>query len=368
MEKHPLKRASKGNQWSGCMRIRVGINGFGRIGRALFRIARQDERFEVVALNDIDPNVENHAYLAKFDSHYGRLHEEVSGTAKEKCLRIGGRTIPFHAAADMADVPWQTHEVDVVIDASGVETNLASARALIDARRVPKVIVTNAPAAGTDATVVFGVNEHAYDPARHHVLSASICDVMSSAVVLGILDRHCGIRSGFVTTMHPWLSYQNLLDGSVKSVANPGHYWDDFALGRASNANLIPKKTTLVPALAKVLPQVADKIMAMSFRVPTAAVTVSDLVLELGSPTTAEAVNALLKERAGSMARILGYQEEQRVSSDFMGIEQSVFVDGRWTAVNNEGRTVRLVLWYDNEWGYSQRVADLAVLAGKRHA
>ena len=350
------------------MRVRVGINGFGRIGRALFRIARQDDRFDVVALNDVDPNVENHAYLAKFDSHYGRLGEEVSGSTGEKCLRIGGRTIPFHAAADIADVPWQAHEVDVVIDASGIQTNLASARALIDAQRVPKVVVTNAPAAGTDATVVFGVNEHTYDPARHHVVSASICDVMSSAVVLGILDKRCGIRSGFITTMHPWLSYQNLLDGSVKSVTNPGHYWDDFALGRASNVNLIPKKTTLVPALSKVLPNIAEKIMAMSFRVPTASVTVSDVVLELASPMTAEEVNALLQDHAGSMPRVLGYQEEQRVSSDFMGIEQSVFVDGRWTAVNNEGRTLRLVLWYDNEWGYSQRVADLAVLMGKRHA
>jgi len=349
------------------MRVRVGINGFGRIGRALFRIARQDSRFDVVAVNDIDPNVENHAYLVKFDSHYGWLREEVSGSTDERCLRIDGRSIPFHARADVADVPWHEHDVDVVIDASGVATNLASARSAIESGRVPKMIVTNAPATGTDVTIVFGVNEHAYDHGSHHLISASICDVMSSAVVLNILDKRFGIRSGFMTTMHPWLSYQNLLDGSVKSVSSPGHYWDDFALGRASNVNLIPKKTTLVPALSKVLPHVAGKIQAMSFRVPTAAVTVSDVVLELEKATTTEEVNALLKDHAGSNARILGYQEEQRVSSDFMGIEQSVFVDGRWTAANNEGRTLRLVLWYDNEWGYSQRVADLAVLAGKKY-
>ncbi len=349
------------------MRIKIGINGFGRIGRALFRIARQDDRLEVVAINDIDPNVENHAYLVKFDSHYGRLREEVHGSREEMCLHIDGRRIPFYAKEDVSEVSWHEHGVQVVIDASGVAKNLKAARFLVEQKKVPKVVVTNTPSEGTDRTIVFGVNEHSYDHERHHVLSSSICDVMSSAVVLNILEKRFGIRSGFITTLHPWLSYQNLLDGSVKSVSSPGHYWDDFALGRASNVNLIPKKTTLVPALSKVLPQIAEKIHAMSFRVPTAAVTVSDLVLELASPTSTEEVNALLKQQAGEMGRILGYQEEQRVSSDFMGIEQSVFVDGRWTDANNEGKTLRLVLWYDNEWGYSQRVADLAVLAGGKY-
>lgn len=349
------------------MRVKVGINGFGRIGRALFRIALEDDRFEVVAINDIDPNVENHAYLAKFDSHYGWIREDVRGCSKEMCLHVDGRRIPFHAKEDVAQVPWQEHGVHVVIDASGVAKNLAAARALVESGRVPKVVVTNAPADGTDVAIVFGVNEEDYDHERHHVLSSSICDVMSSAVVLNILDRQFGIRSGFITTMHPWLSYQNLLDGSVKSVSNPGHFWDDFALGRASSVNLIPKKTTLVPALSKVVPNIAEKIHAMSFRVPTAAVTVSDAVLELASPATTEEVNTLLREKASAMPRILGYQEEQRVSSDFMRTEQSVFVDGRWTMANNEGKTLRMVFWYDNEWAYSQRAADLAVLAGRKY-
>jgi len=350
------------------MRVKVGINGFGRIGRALFRIMRQDNRFDVVVVNDIDPNVENHAYLVKFDSHYGWLREEVRGSNAEMCLHIDKQQIPFHAKTDIAEVPWREHGVHVVVDSSGVGKNLLSARSMVADKRVPKVVVTNAPAEGTDATIVFGVNEHTYDHERHHVVSASICDVMSSAVVLNILDKQFGVRSGFITTMHPWLSYQNLLDGSVKSVSSPGHYWDDFALGRASNVNLIPKKTTVVTALSKVLPNLAEKIHAMSFRVPTAAVTVSDVILELNSTSTTEEMNALLREQAGKLGRVLGYQEEQRVSSDFMGIEQSVFVDGRWTLVNNEGKTVRLVLWYDNEWGYSQRVADLAVMVGKKYA
>src|SRR5688572_12649356 len=166
------------------MRVKVGINGFGRIGRALFRIMRQDNRFDVVVVNDIDPNVENHAYLVKFDSHYGWLREEVKGSNAEMRLYIDNHQIPFYAKNDIAEVPWQEHGVHVVVDASGVTKNLLSARSMIVDKRVPKVVVTHSPSEGADNTIVFGVNEDSYDRERHHVVSASICDVMSSAVVL----------------------------------------------------------------------------------------------------------------------------------------------------------------------------------------
>ncbi|GAB6041596.1 type I glyceraldehyde-3-phosphate dehydrogenase [Endothiovibrio diazotrophicus] len=342
--------------------IKVGINGFGRIGRAVFRINAGREKFQVVAVNDIDPNVENHAYLLKYDSQYGRFPHAVRGDNDALRMDWGEGEVRFFAHEDIAQVPWESLGVDVVIDSSGVNRNVPSARRMVEQGRVGKVVFTHAQR-DADRTVVFGVNEGSYDPARDHLVSSSICDVISSAVVLNALEGAMGVEHGFITTLHPWLSYQNLLDGTVRSISNPGHFWDDFSLGRASPTNLIPKQTTLTKALGDVLPELAARLEAMSFRIPTGSVTVSDMVLELGRESREEELDELFSGLVARNPGVIGYDNEARVSVDYAGTDESVFIDGRWTRLMH-GRRLRLVLWYDNEWGYSNRVVDLAALVG----
>ncbi len=345
--------------------INVGINGFGRIGRAIFRINDKNPQFRVTCINDIDSDVNNHAYLLKYDSTYGRCSAHVEASAEAHEMYVDGRCIHFHSQKDMVDVPWAKHDVDVIIDSSGVFQNVVSGRKLVADKSVRKVIVTHSPESGVDLTLVFGVNEHLYKPAKHHVLSSSICDVNAAAPVLSLLEKNFGVESGYITTLHPWLSYQNLVDGSVRSISSPGHYWKDYSLGRASTSSLIPKNTTLGKALKPVLPSVADRLETMSFRIPTGIVSASDMCLTLKKNVSAEEVNALFKMAAKQNSRIVGYEEEHLVSMDFMKIEQSLFVDGRWTRCNG-GRTIKLVLWYDNEWGYSNRVVDMVTFLAKQ--
>ncbi|MBI4432071.1 MAG: aldehyde dehydrogenase [Candidatus Omnitrophica bacterium] len=338
--------------------IRVGLNGFGRIGRVLFRINQKEKSFRIVAVNDLDPNVENHAYLLKYDSIHGRFKGKVAAANGNMAMTVDGQKVSFHSEQDIARVPWKKYGVDVVVDASGVYQNVLSGRKLLKDQAARKVIITHSPKNGVDFTLIFGVNEKQYNSAKHHVVSASICDVNAAAPVLKILDEAYGIDHGYITTLHPWLSYQNLLDGSVRSVSSPGHFWQDFALGRASSYSLIPKETTVGQALGRVLPNLNEKLNVISFRVPTGAVSASDLTLTLAKPVTAKRINELFKRHARTNRRIIGYQEESLVSVDFLGIDQSLVVDGRWTRANSKNN-VKLVLWYDNEWGYSRRVADL---------
>lgn len=341
--------------------LRVGINGFGRIGRAIFRVNQRAPKFEIVAVNDIDPNVENLAYLLRFDSTYGRLDADVRVTGRE--IQVDGKRVQCFSERRSADVPWERLGIDVLIDATGVQQNVINAKELTASGRVPDVVLTWSPSEGPDHTVVFGVNEHTYDPRSHRVVSASICDVNAAAPVLKLLDDAWGIDGGFITTLHPWLSYQNLLDGSVSSVASPGHKWQDFSLGRASIGSLLPKETTLVAALSRVLPDIASRIDAISFRVPTSIVAASDMTLTLKEPVAIQEVNEMFA-RAERANDFCGYQVEHLVSIDFLGVSQSFVIDARWTRVNG-GRAVKLVAWYDNEIGYSARVVDLVAMVGK---
>lgn len=338
--------------------LRVGINGFGRIGRSVFRINTQAQAFKVVAINDRDPNVENLAYLLKYDSSYGRFSGSVRANAEG--FYVNDEFIRVHAKESILEVPWEAYGMDVVIDASGVLQNVLESRQLAPGR-VRKVIVTHAPKQGIDLTVIFGVNEETFDVKSHHVISTSICDAVAIAPIVKKLEESFGIHSGFVTTLHPWLSYQNLMDGSVHSIANPGHYWTDFSLGRASSVNLIPKNTTTISALSQVLPDVAARLDAISFRIPTGIVAASDMSLNLRTATSAAEVNGLFARAAFERENVFGYSEEPLVSSDFVAVQQSMIVDGRWTRVNQ--RTgLKLVVWYDNEFGYSQRVVDMVRL------
>lgn len=346
--------------------LRVGINGFGRIGRAVFRINAKYPRFRVVAINDLDPNLENHAYLLKYDSIYGRFHGIVETDPERKSLKVDDHEIAFFSEPRVQDVPWSEHDVDIVIEASGVRENVLAGREVI-AGGVRKMIVTNAQSEGVDKTIIFGVNEEQYNDAQHHVIAASICDANAIAPVLKVVHENFGVTGGFVTTLHPWLPYQNLMDGSVRSISNPGHFWTDFALGRASTMSLIPKRTTAIKAVRQVLPEAAKHIEAISFRVPTAIVSSSDVTLQLDKKVASEEVNAALQKRQRQHGRVFGYSTEDLVSIDHLAIEQSVMVDSRWTTVTETG-LCKLVLWYDNEWGFSNRVVDMVSLIEEHQA
>tara|TARA_B100001250_G_C19810694_1_gene795569 strand:- start:3327 stop:4097 length:771 start_codon:yes stop_codon:yes gene_type:complete len=248
--------------------------------------------------------------------------------------------------------------VDIIIDSSGVQHNVEQSRKSISSGLAKKIITTHSPKSGVDKTIIFGVNEESYLPSEHNVVSTSICDSNASGPILNILEEEYGIKHGFITTLHPWLSYQNLVDGSLRSVTSPGHYWKDYALGRASTESLIPKSTTLVNALEKVIPNICKNIEAFSYRVPTGIVSSSDMTIRLKTEVNSESLNNLFKRKSQLDESVIGYQEGQLVSIDFKGIRESTFVDGRWTKVLN-GKTVKLVLWYDNEWGYSYRVFDM---------
>ncbi|MBI2095267.1 MAG: aldehyde dehydrogenase [Candidatus Omnitrophica bacterium] len=344
--------------------IRIGLNGFGRIGRAIFRINEKQKRFQVVAINDLDDNVENHAYLLKYDSIHGRFKGKVNAKNGNREMSVGGGRVRFYSEADISKVPWKKYGVDIVVDASGVYHNVLASRRLLKNKIVRKIIITHSPKDGVDFTMIFGVNETQYDPRRHGIISSSICDVNAAAPALKILDEAYGIEQGYMTTLHPWLSYQNLLDGSVRSVSSPGHFWQDFCLGRASTCSLIPKQTTVGEALGRVLPSLASRVNVISFRVPTGSVSASDITLTLRKVPKADEINKLFKNAARRNAQVIGYQEESLVSVDFLGIDQSLVVDGRWTRSNPKGG-VKLVLWYDNEWGYSCRVVDAIGLVGR---
>lgn len=340
--------------------MNVGINGFGRIGRAVARIIQQDDSVRLVAVNDIDHNIENHAYLFEYDTTYGQYDGNVS--VGEETVTIDDNSVRFYEEKEIVDVPWEDHDIDVVIGASGVQKNVLRSHELIEEDRVSKVVITHEPDEGLDQTVIFGVNEGSYNPDKHHVVGSSICDANALAPAINLLDQEFGIEQGFVTTLHPWLSYQNLVDGSVRSVSSPGHFWDDFQLGRASDKNLIPKDTTAVNAIGAVRPEIPRKVQAMSFRIPTAIVSTSDVTLRLKDETTTEEVNQLFEQMAGE-SRVFGYNEKPLVSSDFKGIEQSLVYDARWGNVQ-QGTNLHMILWYDNEWGYSERVVDLTKFVG----
>jgi glyceraldehyde 3-phosphate dehydrogenase len=338
--------------------LNIGINGFGRIGRAVARIIQRDDDIQLTVVNDIDPDVNNHAYLFEYDSTYGTYDGEV--TTQDDVISIDGSPVQFYADERITGVPWEKHDVDMVIGSSGVHENVLRSEDLVEEGRVSKVVITHEPYEGVDKTLIFGVNEDSYDPEQHDVIASSICDANALAPTVDLLDTEFGVEQGFVTTLHPWLSYQNLVDGSVRSVSSPGHFWDDFQLGRASDKNLIPKDTTAVEAIGAVRPEIPKRVNAMSFRIPTAIVSASDITLRLETDTTTEEVNELFEQQA-DRSRVFGYNDDPLVSSDFKQTENSLVFDARWTDVQ-DGRNLHLILWYDNEWGYSERVVDTVKL------
>jgi glyceraldehyde 3-phosphate dehydrogenase len=326
------------------MAVRVAINGFGRIGRLVLRAARTADDIRIVAVNDLT-DAKTLAHLLKYDSVHGSLPAEVVVKGEE--IAVDGQTVRALAMKDPARLPWKELEVDMVVEATGVFRDRASASKHLEAG-ARKVIIT-APAKDPDVTLVLGVNEREYDPARHHVISNASCTTNCLAPVAKVLLDEFGLKRGFASTVHAYTNDQPIHDFPHK----------DLRRARAGALSMIPTTTGAATAVGLVLPALKGKLDGLAIRVPVANVSLVDLVAELEWLATAEAVNAAFRKAAmGPLKGILDVTDQQLVSVDFNGNSHSAIVDLPSTAVV-EGNLVKVLAWYDNEWGYACRVRDL---------
>lgn len=344
----------------GAASVRIGINGFGRIGRAVAKIATARSGFQLVAINEINDDIDSAIYLYNYDTTYGRANMPLFRGETDNSVVSGDASATVYHCRSANDVPWEKHNVDILIDSSGVADNVTACRHLVASERITKAIITHVPETGVDRFVVMGVNDAEYDPTIDHIVSTVICDANAIAHVLSALETEYGIESGFVTTLHPWLSYQNLVDGPVPWQASPGAYWKDFSLGRSSIGTLIPKNTTAVSCLSTIMPDVEQKLRGFSYRVPTDVVCSADLTLTLRHYVNLEQITEFLRNTF-SGSQYVKMNDDALVSVDFKGMPYSAVIDARWVQVL-DGRLVKLVLWYDNEFGYSSRVVDAAAM------
>jgi glyceraldehyde 3-phosphate dehydrogenase len=338
--------------------IRVGINGLGRIGRAIFRIISEVEDIKVSHINDINPSIDNLVYLIKYDSVYGKLNKNI--TVKNNQIAFNKDLIKVTNNSQIDKVDWSQSNVDIVIESSGVLSNHESAHKLC-LSGIRKVIVTHSSEI-VDKTIIFGVNEDTYVDSQENVISSSICDANAVAPVLRLINDNNEIISGNITTLHPWLGYQNLSDGPCRSFAYPGELYENFSLGRASTESLMPKTTSCVDATMHVVPELKGKLISMSFRTPMPIVSSAILNLKLDKKISISDIDKLLNQRIESQKnKVFALSKEALISKDFLQNDFSVIIDQRWTDVDIDN-SLRLVLWYDNEWGYSSRVVDLIQL------
>lgn len=339
------------------MVTRIGINGFGRIGRQSLRalLERHPDTLEVVALNDIT-DTQTNAHLFRYDSTYGRFPGTVE--AGDTDLVINGKHITVFSQRDPARIPWGEVGVQIVIESTGHFTDTEQARAHLR-ETVRKVLVSatlHSPGTGQDVTLVLGVNEQSYDPGRHHIISNASCTTNCLAPTVKVLHDIWGIEEGMMTTVHAYTNDQRLLDAVHK----------DLRRARAAAANIIPTSTGAARALGLIIPDLNGRFDGLALRVPTTTVSVIDFVALLGTATSRKAVNAAFKQAAdGQLKGILAYTEEPLVSSDFRGDPHSAIVDGLSTMLLGD-RFVKVVAWYDNEWGYACRTADLTHFLSER--
>ncbi|KMM37014.1 type I glyceraldehyde-3-phosphate dehydrogenase [Guptibacillus hwajinpoensis] len=326
------------------MATKVGINGFGRIGRNVFRAALNNPGVDIVAVNDLtDANML--AHLLKYDSVHGELNVEVEVNGEN--LVVNGTEIKVLSERDPAQLGWGDLGVEVVIESTGRFTNREDAAKHLEAGA--KKVVISAPAKDEDITVVLGVNEDKYDAASHHVISNASCTTNCLAPVAKVLNDKFGIKRGLMTTTHSYTNDQQILDLPHK----------DYRRARAAAENIIPTSTGAAKAVSLVLPELDGKLNGMAMRVPTPNVSIVDLVAELDADVSVDEVNAALKEAAeGDLKGYLGYSDEPLVSKDYNGNPNSSIVDGLST-MGIDGNMVKVISWYDNEWGYSNRVVDL---------
>ncbi|MFZ7101294.1 MAG: type I glyceraldehyde-3-phosphate dehydrogenase [Peptococcaceae bacterium] len=332
------------------MSVKIGINGFGRIGRNVFRAAARQGEFDIVAVNDLT-DAKTLAHLLKYDSVHGTYPGPVE--ARENSIIVDGKEIKVFAEKDPAALPWGELGVQIVIESTGRFTNGKDAKKHLEAG-ADKVVIS-APAKEEDITIVMGVNEEKYDSQKHHIVSNASCTTNCLAPVAKVLNDKFGIKRGLMTTVHSYTNDQRILDLPHK----------DLRRARAAAMSIIPTTTGAAKAVALVLPELKGKLNGFAMRVPTPNVSVVDLVAELNKTTTVEEVNQALQEAStGEMAGILGYSEEPLVSKDYNGDSRSSIVDALSTMLI-EGDLVKVISWYDNEWGYSCRVVDLAKYIAK---
>jgi len=331
------------------MPIRVGINGFGRIGRNLLRANLDVGDLDFVAVNDVT-DARTLAHLLKYDSIHGHLQDVA---ALDDSIRVGSRTIRVLSERDPGKLPWRDLKVEIVLECSGLFTDRAAAAKHLEAGA--KKVIISAPAKGADLTICYGVNDRAYDPGRHHVLSNASCTTNCLAPVAKVLHEAFGIRRGLMTTIHSYTNDQRILDLPHK----------DLRRARAAALSMIPTTTGAARAVGEVLPELKGRLDGIAVRVPTANVSLVDLVAELDKKVTEAEVNAAMKAAAeGPLRGILAYCEEPLVSVDFNGNPHSSIFDATLTKVMT-GSFVKVFSWYDNEWAFSKRMGDVAVLVGK---
>ena len=332
--------------------VNVAINGFGRIGRNTLRAAIREgiyDKINYVAINDPGLTPANAAHVFKYDSVMGRFDGTVE--VVEDGLVINGKKIKFYSEKDPAQLPWKDLGVEVVVESTGFFTDATKAKAHIDAGA--KKVIISAPAKNEDKTIVLGVNDNEYDPAKHNVISMASCTTNCLAPVAKVLDEKFGIVKGLMTTVHSYTGDQRILDAGHK----------DPRRARAGALNIVPTTTGAAKAVALVLPQLQGKLNGFAMRVPTPDVSVVDVVVETSKPVTVEAVNAALKEAADG--KILAYEEQPLVSSDFIGSSQSSTVDAALTMTMGDNM-VKVVSWYDNEMGYSTRLAETTLMVASK--
>jgi glyceraldehyde 3-phosphate dehydrogenase len=333
------------------MAVRVGINGFGRIGRNIMRAALGDKNIDFVAVNDLT-NAATLAHLLKYDSVLGNLHARIE--AKSDTISVDGDEFKVLSMRDPAQLPWKALGVDVVFESTGLFTNRDDAAKHVSAG-AKKVVIT-APAKGPDITIVLGVNEEKYDPAKHQIISNASCTTNCLAPVAKVVHQRFGIKKGWMTTIHSYTNDQQLLDLPHK----------DLRRARAAALSMIPTTTGAAVAVGEVLPELKGKLDGISVRVPTPNVSLVDLAAVLDKKTTGDEVNAALQQAAdGPLKGILAVSKEELVSIDFKGNPSSSIVDAPYTKVM-DGDFLKILSWYDNEWGYSNRCVDLLRLLAKK--
>ena len=329
------------------MATKIGINGFGRIGRITFRTINQyqKDKLEVVAINDLTDTKTN-AHLLKWDSTYGPYPGKVAAT--EDAIIVDGKKVQVISERDPGSIPWGDYGVDLVLESTGLFTDATKAAAHLQGGA--KKVIISAPAKNEDITIVLGVNEDKYDPAKHKIISNASCTTNGIAPLVKVLQQSFGVSKGLMTTIHAYTSDQRIQDTVHK----------DLRRARAAGTNIIPTTTGAATAVTVVIPELKGKLHGMAFRVPIATVSVIDFVADLEKEVTAEQVNQAFKTAAeGPLSGILAYCQEPLVSMDFKGNPASSIIDALSTMVIG-GNMVKVLAWYDNEWGYSCRLADLA--------
>ena len=336
-------------------KIKIGLNGLGRIGRHIYKMCIDDPSIELTGINEINPDLNNWAYTLNYDTIYGQSKKKTK--VKDKKIICDNQSIFTSMNNDISQVPWEDWGVNIIIDSSGVLHNTLKARKILNHNNKKKIIFTNSPE-NVDFTMVLGANEKKYDNENHHLIASSICDATAIAPVTKIIDDLYNIKLGYVTTLHPWLSYQNIMDGPSSSWSVPGEVYHHYALGRSAIGNMIPKPTSAIDAVFKVLPKITRNIGSFSYRTPTQIVGSADMSFLVKKETSKKELIKVFEEFQKSQKYpILKISKSPLVSMDYVGEKYSAIVDTRWLDIINS-ELIKIVLWYDNEYGYCCNVIN----------